>query len=77
MKLPTFTVTSYRFDRGVSLPRRIEVDGISYQFKDPGLALHVASKHAQCVLLALSDGMKTFHLKADSRGASWELVKIV
>lgn len=77
MKLPTFTVTAYRFDRGLCMPRRIEVDGVAYSFNDRGLHMHVTSSTMRYLLVALTDGSRTFHLRADARGSSWELVKVV
>lgn len=71
MNQTNFSVTSFRCDAGMWIPRRIELDGVSYSFVDRGLKMHVATKRATCMLLALSDGLRTFHMKIDSKGSNW------
>jgi hypothetical protein len=77
MKVSNFAVTSYRFEAGMCLPRRVELDGISYYFTDRGLKLQVGTKGLGCTLVAFTDGVRTFHLKTDRKSGSWQLVKVV
>lgn len=77
MKVPVFAVTAYRFESGVGIPRRIEIDGVSYDCRERGIRMRIGTTHAQCLLATFTDGIRMFHLRADTRGSMWELVKIV
>ena len=76
MKLPVCTVTAYRFESGVGIPRRLEIDGITYDCKERGIRMRIASAEAQCLLATFTDGIRTLYMRADTRGSTWELVKI-
>lgn len=76
MKLPNFSVTSYQFESGMCIPRRVELDGVSYYFIDCGLKIQVSVKGRGCMIITLTDGVRTFHLKGDRKGSDWQLVKV-
>ncbi len=76
MNVSNYAITSYRFQKGVCLPTRIEVDGISYHIREAGIRLRVASSKACCTLMSFTDGLHVFHMRSRGKGGVWELVKI-
>lgn len=74
--MKNFYVTAFRFGKdGWSYPRRLELDGISYDLIGRGLKLRVMTAGVLCQILTVTDGSRTFHLRSHDRGSSWTLVK--
>ena len=57
-------------------PSRVEIDGVSYSFIDAGLSLTVCRRGVVSHILTLSDGLKQFRLRGDSRGSTWTLLSV-
>lgn len=71
------TILSMGFGRNLrAIPRRMELDGRSIDFIDNGLCTTVRTGDRVAQILAMSDGIKTFHLRSDNHGGSWMLIGI-
>ena len=74
--METMYVTAFTFGKdGWTYPRRIELDGITYDFIDKGLRVNVRNGASDCQLMTATDGRHTFHLRSRDRGSTWSLVK--
>jgi predicted ATP-grasp superfamily ATP-dependent carboligase len=70
-------VTAMSFGRDMrAYPRRMEYQGVTYDFIDAGLRLVVKSGERIAEILTMSDGASEFHLKSDNRGGSWTLLSM-
>lgn len=70
-------VTALGFGRGMrAYPRRIEYDGISYNFVDAGIRLVVRSGERIAEILTMSDGERSYRLRTDSLSHGWTLLSI-
>lgn len=70
-------ILSMGFGRDLrAIPRRMELNGRSIDFVDNGLRTTVRRGDKYTQILALSDGMQTFHLRSDNHGGSWTLIGI-
>lgn len=70
-------VTAMSFGRDMrAYPRRMEYQGITYDFIDAGLRLVVKSGERIAEILTMSDGASEFRLKSDNRGGSWTLLSM-
>ncbi|USN96145.1 MAG: hypothetical protein H6797_03640 [Candidatus Nomurabacteria bacterium] len=71
------TILSMGFGRDLrAIPRRMEFEGRAVDFVDNGLCTTVRRGNQIAQILALSDGLQTFHLRSDNHGGSWTLVGI-
>lgn len=70
-------VTAMSFGRDMrAYPRRMEYQGVTYDFIDAGLRLVVKSGERIAEILTMSDGASEFRLKSDNRGGSWTLLSM-
>jgi hypothetical protein len=71
------TILSMGFGRDLrAIPRRMEFDGKVIDFIDNGLRTTIRRGNMICQILAISDGVQTFHLRSDNHGGSWTLIGI-
>ncbi len=71
------SVTALGFGRGMrAYPRRIEHEGITYQFTDAGIRTVVNTGGRVAQILNMSDGLRYFRLRSDNNGGSWMLLSI-
>lgn len=70
-------VTAMSFGRDMrAYPRRMEYQGVTYDFIDAGLRLVVKSGERIAEILTMSDGASEFRLKSDNCGGSWTLLSM-
>lgn len=71
------TILSLGFGRDLrAIPRRMEFEGRAVDFIDNGLRTTIKHGDKIAQILAMSDGIRTFHLRSDNRGGSWTLIGI-
>lgn len=69
------SVTALGFGRGMrTYPRRMEFQGITYDFVDAGLRATLSSGERAMSIFTMTDGARDFRLKSD--GSSWTLLGI-
>ena len=74
--METMYVTAFTFGKdGWSYPRRVEIDGITYDFIGQGLRINIKNGATDCKALTATDGKRTFHLRGLKRGSIWSLVR--
>ncbi len=70
-------VTAMGFRKNlVSYPRRIEFQGITYNFIDAGLRCLIRNGGRLAEVVTLSDGKSDYHLRRDSPVGNWTLLSI-
>lgn len=70
-------VTAMGFKKDLAVyPRRIEYQGLTYDFIDAGLRCLVRQGGRIAEILTLTDGSANFRLRSDNRGNSWTLLSI-
>lgn len=70
-------VTALGFKKDLAVyPRRIEYQGLTYDFIDAGLRCLVRHGGRIAEILTLTDGRADFRLRSDNRGYSWTLLSI-
>lgn len=68
-------VTAIGFGRGMrAYPRRIEFEGVAYDFIDAGLRTVVRSGERISQIFTMTDGRKNYRLK--SEGNNWTLLSV-
>ena len=71
------TVTALGFRKNLAIyPRRIEFQGITYNFIDAGLRCLVSSGSKIAEIITMSDGKSSYRLRRDNSAASWTLLSI-
>ena len=71
------TVTAVGFRKNLTTyPRRIEIQGVSYDFIDAGLRCLIRQGERIAEILTLSDGNMDYHLRTDNHGSNWTLLNI-
>lgn len=69
------SVTALGFGRGMrTYPRRMEFQGITYDFVDAGLRTTLSGGERAMSIFTMTDGTRDFRLKSD--GSSWTLLGI-
>lgn len=69
------SVTALGFGRGMrTYPRRMEFQGITYDFVDAGLRATLSNGERAMSIFTMTDGARDFRLKSD--GSSWTLLGI-
>lgn len=73
----TVNVTAMRFGKNlVAYPTKVEFDGRTIEFVEPGLALTVRRRGMISHILTLSDGLQQFRLRSDDHSGAWTLISI-
>lgn len=68
-------VTAIGFGRGMrAYPRRIEFQGVTYDFIDAGLRTVIRSGEKISQIFTMTDGRQSYRLK--SEGNSWTLLNV-
>lgn len=68
-------VTAIGFGRGMrAYPRRIEFQGVTYDFIDAGLRTVIQSGEKISQIFTMTDGRQSYRLK--SEGNSWTLLNV-
>ncbi len=71
------SVTAMGFGRNMRVyPRRIEHEGMTYNFIDAGIRAVVSTGGRIAQVLTMSDGRHDFRLRSDDQGGSWTLLSI-
>lgn len=71
------TITAMGFRKNyVAYPRRMEFDGIAYNFIDAGLSCIIRHGERIAQVLTMTDGNKQFRLRSDNKGGSWTLISM-
>ena len=70
-------VTAMGFKKDLAVyPRRIEYQGLTYDFIDAGLRCLIRQGGRIAEIFTLTDGRADFRLRSDNRGYSWMLLSI-
>lgn len=70
-------VTAMGFKKDLAVyPRRIEYQGLTYDFIDAGLRCLIRHGARIAEIFTLTDGRADFRLRSDNRGYSWTLLSI-
>ncbi|MDK2899197.1 MAG: hypothetical protein PWQ10_384 [Patescibacteria group bacterium] len=68
-------VTSVGFRKNLGVyPRRIEFQGVTYDFIDAGLRCLVRHGERIAEIITLSDGITDYFLRTDNCGGDWTLL---
>ena len=71
------TVTAMGFRKNLAAyPRRMEFQGVTYNFIDAGLRCLVRHGSRIAEVFTLSDGASEYHLRNDNSGGNWMLLSI-
>ena len=61
----------------VAYPRRMEFNGMTYNFIDAGLRCLVNCGGRIAEIVTLSDGISDYRLRTDNNGSNWTLLSIL
>lgn len=71
-------VTAMGFKKNLAAyPRRMEYQGVTYDFIDAGLRCLIRCKGRIAEIFTLSDGFSSYRLRSDDNGANWMLLDII
>lgn len=74
----TVNVTAMGFRKNLAAyPRRMEFQGITYDFIDAGLRCLVRCGERIAEIITLTDGLSSYRLRSDNNGSNWTLLSII